>query len=144
MAHIVVDTGDELAVQFVGKGNKERECYVFNGALKALRAWLAVRGTAPGAVFCVIGKGGHIQHARHLSTTALHKRLTLRAAAAGVADVNWHDFRRTVAGDLLDSGADISVVAQLLGHASVTTTQRYDRRPAATRRAAASRVSVPY
>jgi integrase len=61
-----------------------------------------------------------------------------------VKDLGWHDFRRTVAGELLNVGEDISTVAQILGHADVRTTARYDRRPAEARRKAARKISVPY
>jgi len=135
--------GELTIVRVIGKRDKERELYLHNGAQDALNDWLAVRGTHQGALFNRIDKVGRIGR-EGLTTTAIHKILARRAKEAGIKNVTMHDFRRTVTGDLLDKGADIASVASLLGHASVNTTARYDRRGQRTRIAAAQLVSVPY
>jgi len=131
-------------LRVLGKGDKERTAYLRNGALRYLRDWLAVRGDGPGPIFCRINKAGRIFPEGALSTTAMHKIITKRAAEAGLSDITPHDFRRTYAGELLDAGQDIATVAALLGHASVTTTARYDRRGERAKEAAAACISVPY
>ena len=130
-------------VRVIGKRSKERELYLHNGAQAAVNDWLAVRGPQNGALFNPISKSGRIKNAG-VTTTAMHKILAKRAEAAGLEHVSLHDFRRTVTGDLLDKGADIASVASLLGHASVNTTARYDRRGQRARIAAAQLISVPY
>jgi site-specific recombinase XerD len=131
-------------LRIIGKGDKERTAYLRNGALRYLRDWLAVRGDETGPIFCRINKAGRIFPEGALSTTAMHKIITKRAAEAGLRDISPHDFRRTYAGELLDAGQDIATVAALLGHAKVETTARYDRRGERAKEAAAACISVPY
>jgi len=135
--------GELTVIRVIGKRDKERELYLHNGAQTALYDWLAIRGTYQGALFNPIDKAGRIGR-EGLTTTAMHKILARRAIQAGIKNLTMHDFRRTVTGDLLDKGADIASVASLLGHASVNTTARYDRRGQRARIAAAQLVSVPY
>jgi site-specific recombinase XerD len=126
------------------KRNKEYLAYMAqNGAKRALADWLAVRGDEPGPLFWPINKVGNMTN-RRLSTQAIYNVLLKRAGEAGVDHFSPHDLRRTLAGDLLDAGADIVTVQKLLGHADVDTTARYDRRPEETKRKAASLIHVPY
>jgi site-specific recombinase XerD len=105
--------------------------------------WLAIRGTQPGALFCAINKGGHLVYGP-MTAQALYNLLTRRGQAAGIKDFSPHDMRRTFCGDMLAAGADIAVVAKLMGHASVNTTARYDRRPEQAKKAASGLLHVPY
>ena len=67
------------------------------------------------------------------------------ARRAGVSDFTPHDLRRTAGSDMLDAGADLAVVADILGHSSVDVTRRsYDRRGERAARKAASLVNFPY
>ena len=131
------------ALQVSGKGNKERQVYPSSGAVEALGDWLALRGDDPGPLFWPVAKGGRLQR-RPMTTQAVWKRIKRRAQQAGISNLSPHDFRRTFVGDLLDAGADISTVARLAGHANVTTTARYDRRPEEAKRKAAALLHLPY
>jgi site-specific recombinase XerD len=134
-------------IRIIGKRNKERVLYITGNAALAFTDWLAVftgSGDKTGPFFCAIRKGGQVLHGHGLSTTALDKVLNKRCREAGVAELAWHDLRRTTASNLLDAGADIVTVAGILGHSNVQTTARYDRRGERARIKATELLSVPY
>lgn len=136
-----LDTG-EIVIH--GKRNKDRKVYATNGTLAALQDWITIRGTEQGALFNPINKSGIIQRGKAMTAQAVYKMLAKRGKDAGVKDFSPHDFRRTVAGDLLDAGVDIAVAARILGHANVQTTARYDRRPEQVKKQASARLHYPY
>lgn len=145
-----------------GKGDKTRTVYIFNGTATALRDWLSLRGDAPGLLFYGVDKRGEVvrteraygargkpgvseTHAPGVSDNALAQMLDKRTEQAGLSEsVTWHDFRRTFAGNLLDSGADLATVQRLMGHSSPITTSNYDRRGEETKRRAVRVLHVPY
>ncbi len=134
------ETGS-LAV--MGKGNKERLAYLANGSQAAMADWLKIRGEEPGPLFLRVNKGGRVG-AEGLTAQAIYNAVKKRAAQAGVSDFSPHDLRRTFVGDLFDAGADVSIVQKLAGHAQVTTTARYDRRPERAKQQAAGMLFVPF
>ena len=127
-----------------GKGNKERVAWLTGGAARALADWLAVRGEDPGALFVAVNKSGRITSYKNMTPKTVYNMLAKRATEAGVKSFSPHDMRRTFVSDLLDAGADIVTVSHMVGHANVTTTARYDRRPEEAKRKAASLLHVPY
>jgi site-specific recombinase XerD len=131
----------QLAVR--GKGGRQRLAHLAPGADRALGDWLALRGQDPGALFWPVDKAGQLQP-RRLSGQAVRLILQRRARQAGVPPCSPHDLRRTYVSDLLDRGADVSIVKDLAGHASVTTTSLYDRRPERAKQRAAQLLHVPY
>jgi site-specific recombinase XerD len=142
------DTG-QLKVH--GKGRKERIVWINNGAKDALSDWLTIRPQDPehdseggGPLFFPILKSGRIVAGDRLTEQAIYNMLKKRAKEAGVKDFSPHDLRRTFVSDLLDAGADIATVQKMAGHANVTTTARYDRRPEEAKRKAAGLLHVPY
>ena len=126
-----------------GKGNKERLGYATNGSSKALAAWLAVRGSEPGPLFCPVNKGGNVKLAP-MTEQAIYNMLSKRASEAGIDQLSPHDLRRSFVSDLIDAGADISAVQQTAGHTNVATTLRYDRRPEQAKARAATLLHVPF
>jgi len=100
--------------------------------------WLAVRGADPGALFVAVNKSGRMASLKHMTPKTVYNMLSKRATEAGVKSFSPHDMRRTFVSDLLDAGADITTVSKMAGHANVTTTARYDRRPEDAKRKEAS------
>ena len=139
----LVDWDAAGALRVLGKGRKERLVPLVNGARLALGDWLLIRGDEPGPLFLPVRKGGMVMR-RRLTTQAIYHILVTRAEQAGIDALSPHDFRRTVAGDLLDAGADLVTVQKILGHASPTTTARYDRRPESAKASAMDRLHLPY
>lgn len=113
------------SVRVVGKGGKEREVPIGRHAQHAVAAYLArarpslVGPQTRGALF-LNTRGGR------LSRQACAKLLAVYATRAGIGRrVSPHDLRHSFATHLLEGGADVRVVQELLGHASVATTQIY-------------------
>lgn len=113
-------------LRVLGKGNKERIVPLGSYARAAISAYLVrgrsvlvQRGSGTPALF-LNARGGR------LSRQSAWSILAATALKAGIeADVSPHTLRHSFATHLLDGGADVRVVQELLGHASVTTTQIY-------------------
>jgi len=108
-------------VRILGKGSKERVVPVGETALVALRAYLALRGQPPRGEPLLLAPRGAPLHPR-----AVQLMLKRRLAAAGLpADLTPHKLRHACATHLLSNGADLRLVQEQLGHASLSTTQIY-------------------
>ena len=129
------DLAGEGVVRLSGKGGKQRIVPVGSYATQALQAYLvrARPALAAAAARSAARPAGSratpavFLNARGGRLTRQGAWLVLHAAAerAGLADISPHTLRHSFATHLLDGGADIRVVQELLGHASVTTTQVY-------------------
>jgi len=109
----------EGAVRVTGKGGKERIVPLGTKAIDAVCAYLATRPSRPGPLVRN-RRGGR------LTVRSLHRIVRARARGAGLARrVTPHTLRHTFATHLLDAGADLRLIQELLGHARLGTTQRY-------------------
>ncbi len=117
-------TGDP-SVLLSGKGGKQRFVPVGSYAVRALEAYLVrgrpvlAAGRRPSAAVFLNARGGR------LTRQGAWGVIGEAADRSGISGVSPHTLRHSFATHLLDGGADIRVVQELLGHASVTTTQVY-------------------
>jgi integrase/recombinase XerD len=121
------DESGPAVVRLFGKGSKERIVPLGSYAAAAIEAWL-VRGRP--ALASQSGTGGPAlflnQRGGRLSRQSAWTILKKAAERAGLGtEVSPHTLRHSFATHLLEGGADVRVVQELLGHASVTTTQVY-------------------
>lgn len=126
-----------------GKGGKDRTVYLPSSGIRAVSAWLGVRGVKAGPLLYPISKGHRVMK-RRLTDQAVLYILQKRAQQALVDAFSPHDCRRTFISNLLDAGADLVTVSQLAGHANPTTTAKYDRRGEAAKRKAVELLHIPY
>lgn len=113
------------SVRVLGKGNKERVVPFHDACAEALQRWLddgrpALSTPKSAAAFFLGARGGRV------IDSELRRRLAHHGIAAGArARVHPHKLRHSFATHLLEGGADLRGIQELLGHASLSTTQRY-------------------
>lgn len=112
-------------IRVLGKGNKERSIPIGNPAMRALKLWLKegrpalTKAISESAVFLGV-RGKRID--QRTVRTVVYNAL---AALEGVPRLGPHTLRHSAATHLLEGGADLRTVQEILGHASLATTQIY-------------------
>ena len=116
---------DEGVVRVMGKGARERVAPISGTAERALRAYLedargelAERGRPSAAVF-LNARGGRI------SRQSVHAVVARAGAVIGRPDLHPHTLRHSFATHMLEGGADLRAIQEMLGHADISTTQIY-------------------
>lgn len=114
----------EKFVRIVGKGNKERVVPMGDPAAEAVTAYLAVRpepADADSEDILFLNKSG-----KQLSRISVFNMVKKQAMLAGITkEISPHTFRHSFATHLIEGGADLRVVQEMLGHESILTTEIY-------------------
>jgi site-specific recombinase XerD len=135
-----IDT-EQRELHVHGSGDKVRIVPLAPQLFNALETWIKIRGTNPGYLVCQIRRRTLFLD-KPLSGEAIRQIVLDAARRAGTPTLSPHDLRRTFAGELLDAGADLATVSTLMGHASPSTTVRYDRRGLRAAREAVEKLGV--
>ncbi|HTM83399.1 MAG TPA: tyrosine recombinase XerC, partial [Mycobacterium sp.] len=119
-----IDTSRRV-LQVVGKGDKQRSAPFGDPAAEALGTWLAdgrpALATEASGPALLLGARGRRLDPRQ-ARTVVHQTV---AAVDGAPDIGPHGLRHSAATHLLEGGADLRIVQELLGHSSLATTQLY-------------------
>ena len=111
-------------VRVIGKGNKERLVPLGEMAVEAVEAYLNVRpepADSESSDILFLNRFG-----RSLSRVSMFTMIKRQALAAGISkEISPHTFRHSFATHLLEHGADLRVVQEMLGHESISTTEIY-------------------
>ena len=116
---------ERQTIRVLGKGNKERTIPLGNPAMKALNAWLKdgrdlIKNSVSGNAVFLGARGKRID--QRAVRTVVYKALE---AIEGIERMGPHALRHSAATHLLEGGADLRTVQEILGHASLATTQIY-------------------
>lgn len=119
-----VDASRRL-LRVLGKGNKQRTVPFGDPAMRALQSWLAdgrpALATSTSGPALLLGARGRRLDQRQ-ARTVVHQTV---GAVPGAPDLGPHGLRHSAATHLLEGGADLRIVQELLGHSSLATTQLY-------------------
>lgn len=118
----------EMEVRVIGKGGKERIVPMTRHAADRMEKYLLQRRTDLKDNACIGGEGPLFINLRgtRLTTRSVHRILRAMGRDAGLSKrVHPHELRHSFATHLLDSGADLRAIQELLGHANLATTQKY-------------------
>jgi len=107
-----------------GKGGKDRITYISNDAAKALATYLQVRPPTRERKIFLVEKGRF--KGKPLSVRGIQKRMEYYSRKSRVS-ISCHQLRHTMATQLLNAGADLVTIQQILGHSQIETTMQYSR-----------------
>ncbi len=117
---------EEEFVRIIGKGNKERLVPIGHSAMNALKLYIEKSRV----FFPVVRNHEHFiflnQRGKQLTRASVFNLVKLLAESAGIKkNISPHTFRHSFATHLVENGADLRAVQELLGHSSITTTEIY-------------------
>jgi site-specific recombinase XerD len=107
-----------------GKWGKDRVVYVSNDAMKALIEYLKIRPESETPKVFLVEKGTY--RGQPISIRGIQKRMEYYAKKSGIK-VSSHQLRHTMATQMLNAGAELVTIQDLLGHSSIRTTERYSK-----------------
>lgn len=120
LCNLNIENVDDIFVRVTGKGNKERVVPIAPSAIEKIDHFLGkFRNDKEGALF-ITEKG------RRIDRVMVWKRVKFYAKKAGITkEISPHTLRHSFATHLLENGADLRVIQEMLGHANIGTTDRY-------------------